>query len=411
MDIRISSQDPEVYRLCHEVLAEIAPHRCRISEFDHDIPVEDPSLFIWDYNPEEPVPECVWSGFSKNLFLVDRKDVSRLQQTIGRDAGNIVLKPLTWATLSALLEAALGACHGPGATQPLPGEQSDAGRLAQTILRLQEYDQDRTTFLARAAHDLRTPLSALAGYCGLLLNEPEGTLTEPQREIVRRMQHSAKRLSRMATAMFELNVGHSLKRRPYFQRGDIMRCLRQALHEIAPLAEANRLIVTADLQPPEGSLYFEPGQIEQVLINILENACKFTPDGGAIEIHGYPYFWERRSGRPGTAPATERRQRVTRQPNAYRIDITDSGKPIPAEHLGRIFEEYTSVSRRQDRSGGGLGLAISRKILDQHSGRVWAENTEVGPTFCIVLPVRQRRAAIHSQAQTQKTAQALGGRS
>ena len=84
--------------------------------------------------------------------------------------------------------------------------------LIQANLKLQEYDQDRTTFLARAVHDFRAPLTAISGYCGLLLGEPLGPLTENQREVLRRMQHSTKRLSRMASAMFQLSVGRHVKR-------------------------------------------------------------------------------------------------------------------------------------------------------------------------------------------------------
>ena len=106
-----------------------------------------------------------------------------------------------------------------------------------------------------------------------------------------------------------------------------------------------RITITTRSGPCDRPLYFEAGQIEQVLINILDNACKFTPRAGTIEIRGYPYFWERRALRKSSVPpAAERRRQTSRDPNTYRIDIRDSGTPIPAEHLERIFEEYTSYA-------------------------------------------------------------------
>jgi signal transduction histidine kinase len=156
-----------------------------------------------------------------------------------------------------------------------------------------------------------------------------------------------------------------------------------------PFADDKSIAITADLAPCDHNLYFEAGQIEQVLINVLDNACKFTPRAGAIELRGYPYFLERRATRSALPPAMERRRDNIQEPNAYRIDIRDSGKAIPAEHLDHIFEEYTSYAGGRDRSGGGLGLAISRMIITQHDGRVWAENTELGPMFSIVLPMRK----------------------
>jgi signal transduction histidine kinase len=187
------------------------------------------------------------------------------------------------------------------------------------------------------------------------------------------------------------------------QRGDIRECLEQALHEIAPFADDKAIAITTDLAGCDHPLYFEAGQIEQVLINVLDNACKFTPRAGAIELHGYPYFWERRTTRSSLPPAAERRRHTVPDPNTYRIDIRDSGNAIPPEHIDHIFEEYTSYAGGRDRSGGGLGLAISRMIITQHDGRVWAENTELGPMFSIVLPVH-RPEAIHTVEQILRTA-------
>ena len=76
----------------------------------------------------------------------------------------------------------------------------------------------------------------------------------------------------------------------------------------------------------------------------------------------------------------------SRQPNSFRIDIRDSGPGIPSDHLSRIFEEYATYSGGQDRSGGGLGLAICKMILQQHQGRVWAESGLQGAIFSIVIP-------------------------
>jgi signal transduction histidine kinase len=217
------------------------------------------------------------------------------------------------------------------------------------------------------------------------------------------MQHSAKRLSRMASAMFQLSVGRQVKRRPDFQRGDIQECLDQALHEIAPFAEEKRITISPCLDSIDEDLFFESGQIEQVLINILDNACKFTPKAGLIEIRGYSSFWERRTGHSQIQPPTERRLRARHDPNCYRIDIVDSGAAIPPEHLDLIFEEYTSYSGGRDRSGGGLGLAICRMIMSQHGGKVWAENTDSGPMFSIVLPIH--RGELHPAGPEQNEKQ------
>jgi signal transduction histidine kinase len=124
----------------------------------------------------------------------------------------------------------------------------------------------------------------------------------------------------------------------------------------------------------------------QVLVNNLDNACKFAPRGGTVEIKGYPCFWDRR-GPAGRHGGVERRLRVSADANAYRVDISDNGAPIPPERLAHIFEEYTSYGGGRDRSGSGLGLAICKMIVGEHGGRIFASNTEGGPAFSFVIPV------------------------
>jgi signal transduction histidine kinase len=191
----------------------------------------------------------------------------------------------------------------------------------------------------------------------------------------------------MSTALFELSAGKHVKREPDLRQGDIRACLEQALHEISPFADDKGITISLDMQPESGLLLMDAGQIEQVFVNLLENACKFTPRSGLIEIHGASYFWERRcnNSKPDVG---ERRMRSSREPNAYRIDIRDSGGRIPQDQLSKIFEEYTSYNGGTDRSGGGLGLAICKMIVTAHSGRIWATNSDSGPKFSFVLPMR-----------------------
>ena len=260
--------------------------------------------------------------------------------------------------------------------------------LIQTNLKLQEYDQERTNFLARAIHDFRAPLTALCGYSGLLLGEELGPLTEDQKEVLQRMHYSAKRLSRMTSAMFQLSIGQHVETKPNFQQSDVRECIDQAVHELMPFADEKRISFSVELSPVEEPLFFERAQLEQVLINILDNACKFTPKQGLVEIQGYPFFWERRRHTTSGPRKSDRRAKELHAPNSFRVDIRDSGPGIAAEHLDRIFEEYTSYSGGQDRSGGGLGLAICRLILSRHQGRIWAESSSEGAVFSFVLPFR-----------------------
>ncbi len=388
IDINLVSPDRELHKLLHELLVEIPQPSWSLSVVRAEEIEREADLWLWDFEPGTALPERIGCSQSRHLFLVHRKHLAEFSAAMGHAGTNIILKPVTRATLKTSVELAIaGHRERVSATTSLRADRDELLQcLIQTSLRLQEYDQDRTTFLARAVHDFRAPLTAVGGYCGLLLEEPLGPLNESQREVLRRMQHSARRLSRMASAMFELSVGRQIKRRPNLRQNDIRECLGQALHEVMPFADDKRIAITADLPTCDYPLYFDAGQMEQVLINLLDNACKFTPKNGMIEIRGCGYFWERRSCKSSTALAAQRRLMQTQEPNAYRIDIQNSGAPIPTEHLRRIFEEYAYYNGNCDRSGGGLGLAIARMIMAQHDGHVWAENTTVGPRFSVVLP-------------------------
>ena len=394
MNVLLTTADTDLFKLCGDILHEYDGFDCHLSKVAPGVRPAEADLYIWDGAPAVDLPVDLDPHFSKHLFLLHRGEVASFRANLATADAAILLKPVTRATLAAFLGLATSAFHHHLSTpQSLRTDRDEILQcLIQSNLQLQQYEQDRTNFLTRAVHDFRAPLTATNGYCGLLLGEALGPLSEEQKEVLRRMQHSLKRLSRMASAMFELGVGRHLKRQPDLQPADIREPVEQALHEITPFAEAKNISLSVDLVPSSGLVHLEAGQVEQVLMNLLDNACKFTPKGGAIEVRGYPSFWERRTGRRGGSPGAERRFSDSRLPNAYRIDIQDSGPPIPPEHIGRLFEEYTSYVGGKDRSGGGLGLAICKMIITAHEGRVWMENTEYGPRFSFVLPVHSAKA-------------------
>src|ERR1019366_7627872 len=138
-------------------------------------------------------------------------------------------------------------------------------------------------------------------------------------------------------------------------------------------------------------LCFDADQVEQVLLNLLDNACRFTPKHGLIEIAGYPFFCERRTHHTPLY-AVERRVCQNREPNSFRVDIKDSGPPVPAESIPLIFEEYIPYSSPDDRSGGGLGLAVCKLIVRSHQGQIWVRSGPDAVVFSFSRPLPQRVA-------------------
>jgi signal transduction histidine kinase len=398
MHILLVSTDKSLYSLCRETLAGFRGNDWTLNIGAAPGGAASPDLVIWDCDSDVSLPRQLdFEQERNNLFLVSRKKMTALLERLPMAAVAMLLKPVNKATLRAFLEHAV-ARHEKNRSNDVDSLRADRDEILQCLLhanlKLQEYDQDRTNFLARAVHDFRAPLTAVDGYCGLVLGQQLGPITEEQQEVLERMQHSIKRLSRMATAMFQLSVGRQVEKRPNLQKGDIEACIDQAMHEIAPFGEAKHIHLSLQVMHPPQALYFDREQIEQVLINLLDNACKFTPKFGTIEVRGYPYFWERRAKLKTAITNGERRTSRLQAPNSFRVDICDSGPGVPAENLEKIFEEYTSYSGGQDRSGGGLGLAICKFILNSHQGQVWAESGERGSTFAFVLPFVQQDAQL-----------------
>ena len=382
---------------CQEILLELFGTEWVLVAGVSDCVASAADLCFWDFaSAEAPIPHDLEPPKpGKPWFVVHRKDLSALQEVGGTADLHGLLKPVTRGALGAFLA---GASHQKNEQTDESAALADGMRvqrddmlqlLVQSNLKLQENDQERNNFLMRSVHDLRAPLTAISGYCGLLLEEEFGPLTPEQQRVLGRMLRGATRLSRVSNAMFQLSTLRNVDQGLNLEKADIRDCLDQAIHEVAPVLDDKRIAITAEVEAAPNALLFEKSQITQTLVNLLDNACRFTPRDGRIEIRGYPFFWERRIRQSALGRTGERRVTHDKVFNSFRLDIRDSGPGIPAIHVDRIFDEFTLSCGGKDRSGGGLGLAICRMILQRHQGCIWAESGPSGTVFSFVLPLQQ----------------------
>lgn len=381
------SDDAEMVSLVREIAGRLpAECECICGEA---IGAGAADVCVWDLDGRLQPPSD-GGRRTRDLFLVRRRRLKAFLEQKPEARGNTLLKPVSPAALEVFLSHAVAEAGGPSRESHVQDAMPESDRdgllecLLHASLRLQEFEEDRTHFWARAAHDLRAPLTAANGYCGMLIEEQFGPLTEGQREIVLRVRRSLERLSRMASAMFQLTAGRQLDRKYELKRTDIRECIQRSVEQVRCFSAEKNLSLDLDVTAPARPLYAEPSQLEQVLVNLLENACKFTPRNGSIRVRGYPVSWPPATG-PG-GPATAAKSGLQDAPGAYRVDVSDSGPGIPPEYLPTIFEEYVSYGDQQDRSGGGLGLAICKMIVRAHNGEIWAEVGGPGTTFSFVLP-------------------------
>jgi signal transduction histidine kinase len=189
----------------------------------HD-PIPDAELFIWDYFPDLDLKALVANRpAAQHLVLTESKWLEFVTDVQGR--AYILLKPANAFTLRAFIELAFKTWKTHCQAREADMLRLDRDTLLQYVLevnvKLQEYDQERANFLARALHDFRTPLSALSGYCGLLAEGKLGAVSRPQQELLDRMSYSTRRLARLAEGTLELQLPGRVERSSSFGKGDL----------------------------------------------------------------------------------------------------------------------------------------------------------------------------------------------
>jgi signal transduction histidine kinase len=383
--------DSDLSEHCRATIAEVTAGRdAELLDSDLSDGIPEADVYICEFrtqlSPEWLRPEIL----ARSLFVVEPRRLQQLRAALGNLRAGILLKPVHPAALRPFLEHCVRQ-HTPVVIETEESCKAEHDDLLECLLsvnlRLQQYDQARNNFLARAVHDFRAPLTAVGGYCGLLIEQRLGPLSPVQVDLLNRMQHSIKRVSRLADAMFDLSAGQRTKDELNLRKGDVEACIAQAVHEVTPQADEKQIRIGIAVEHPHRPLVFDSAKLEQVLVNLLENACKFTSKRGTIDISAYPVFWNQELKRqPRRDEAATDLSLPIELPNAYRIDVVDSGMGIAAEHLESIFEEYTTYSGGKDRSGAGLGLAICRMVVNEHRGCIWAESGPQGAQFSFIIP-------------------------
>jgi signal transduction histidine kinase len=221
----------------------------------------------------------------------------------------------------------------------------------------------RDEFLAIVSHDLRAPLNAIALAAVLLeRNANQEEAGNPIRKASKNIQYAARLMDRLISDLHDLTGFEEGKFQIKLERCDIARIVEESVDIFLPLASAKSLRLDADVPETPLLAICDPGRIAQVLSNLLRNAIQFTPKGGSISM---------RAERAGVE---------------CRIAISDTGVGIPHDKLTRIFERFQQLSE-EDRSGLGLGLYISKRLVEAHHGRIWAESqVGEGSTFSFTLP-------------------------
>ena len=284
-----------------------------------------------------------------------------------------------------LAEASSGEAEMRQTVQELMQEREITYRnLLAAYLRLQEVNRQKTVFLASAAHELKTPLAVMKGYYDLLLSGSLGKLSDRQRDILQESKESCDRLVRLVSMFLNYSALESGKLVLQLRENDLRDCINDLTCRWQDAFQRASVRLDLKLDPDLPLFRFDYQKVQQCMANLVDNALKHTPAGGCVTLLAEPHFWERRIAE--AAPPEERRRDRGGRPNSVLVAVSDTGSGIAAEFHQEIFEEFVRVDPSS--SGMGLGLAITKRLIQAHRGKVWVDS-EVGrgSSFSFLLPI------------------------
>ena len=223
--------------------------------------------------------------------------------------------------------------------------------------RLQQLDDIKSEFLAHVSHELRTPMASIQEGTHLLLDEIPGPLTQDQRTTLRIMSDSSRRLMYLISTILDLSKMESGMMEYRFVPTDLRRVADISVNKIRLLADAKQVQLVIEAPVERHWVRADSTRIEQVLDNLLSNALKYSPEGAVVKLQMVP----------------------RRDEGLLFVNVTDSGPGIPVEEVPHIFERFYQgrTKTRHLSVGSGLGLALAKKVVEAHGGRIWVES-EVG---------------------------------
>jgi signal transduction histidine kinase/FixJ family two-component response regulator len=238
--------------------------------------------------------------------------------------------------------------------------------------RTKELDRLKSDFVAVVSHEVRTPLTSIKGSLELLGDERFHKLPPPQKELLSICQANTERLISLINDILDFSKLESSKLSLNIESIDAGTVLNEAVENIRSLAEQKEVQIELKIDPSTGSIEADPMRVGQVATNLLGNAIKFSPEKSHIEVF-----------------ASGDESQIT-------VSVKDYGRGIPQRDLNRLFQRFAQLDSSTTRKAGGtgLGLVISKGIVEQHGGKIWVESAVgEGSTFSFSLPRRRVESA------------------
>jgi signal transduction histidine kinase len=230
-------------------------------------------------------------------------------------------------------------------------------------------EEEWLRFIDTLSHELKTPLTSIIAAAGLLAEELEATGDESYQKLIQTIIHNANTLETRTAELMDIVKTGSGKLQLQLEPVDMKSLLQGIGWQISPLLQGKEQDLYMDLPQSLPIIHGDGQRLEQVLLNLMTNATKFTPKGGNITL------------------------RARKQDTGLLIEVQDTGIGIHKDEQARLFKPYSRLSAdRQRHPGLGLGLALAKQVVELHGGQIWVESEPgKGSTFSFSLPVNARK--------------------
>jgi two-component system sensor histidine kinase BarA len=327
---------------------------------------------------------------------VDRKKAETLVEPVRRAPDDLIAKLLQ--QVQKVVEVLVFTSYRSLLTQQMHIESVTASyneleeknrTLKEQNVRLQELDKLKSNFLATVSHELRTPLTSVIGYSEMLLEGMAGQMNDEQREYVKTIMEKGESLLALISQILDLSRIESGNLRLNVTDFALREVLKAATTSIIP--QAAKKSITVDINVADDLPYIkgDRDKIGQIVVNLLGNSVKFTPQGGKITLRSARWTGPRRTpvktSDDGAAALFDLKEEAF-----VRIDVVDTGVGIPPEKIEKVFERFFQVDNSSTREfgGTGLGLSIVKSFVEAHKGEIFVESdVGKGSTFSVLLPL------------------------
>lgn len=320
---------------------------------------------------------------ARQLLTVAPRVTDDAMDRLARHA-RAALDVVMFSGLRALLT---GSMHLAAVRESYRELQSKQDKLQVAYDRLKELDRLKSNFLATVSHELRTPLTSIIGYSEMLLEGIAGEIAGEQREFVTTIREKGEQLLTLIKGLLDLSKLESGTMSLRKATMDVAPLVRDVAQTMAPHAKKKGILLQAEVEAGLPALWADAERLRQVLLNLVENAIKFTSAAGSVKISArLSSLSSQGNGEDGGLVL------LGAQRTAVELRVADTGIGIPESERQRVFDAFYQVdsSSTREQGGTGLGLSIVKRLVEGHDGTVHVEaNEPQGTVFVVVIPLKR----------------------